>query len=122
MEGLNMSKQEEVKLLSIEEKEMISELIKDKKYSEATSFVKGYAEADFTFTDELGNTILHYLVKFCNKDQDNGQVLPLAQILLEKGVSHTSVNKKFKTPLDYANETSNAPLIGLFRGFPIYIE
>ncbi len=114
--------QKEMKLLSLEEKDEITNFIKNKDYAEAFSFIKKQSDVDFSFTDELGNTILHYLVKYCNKDQENGQVLPIAQLMLERGISHTSVNKKFKTPLDYANESSNAPLIGLFKGFPIYVD
>lgn len=117
-----MSNSEDAQFLSIEEKETITELIRAKNYQEALLFIKKYPDADFSFTDESGSTILHHLVKFCNKDQENGQVLPLAQLMLERGVSHTSVNLSFKTPLDYASESSNAPLIGLFKGFPLYID
>lgn len=117
-----MSNQEEVIFLSPEEKEELINLVSEKQYQDVSLFIKDRPNHDFTFTDDHGNTILHYLVKSCNKDTDNGQVLPLAQMLLERGVSHTAVNSRFRSPYDYAADTSNAPLIGLFKGFPVYID
>ena len=117
-----MSNLENMQVLSFKDKDIITDLVRNKDYKNVTVFLKEHSDYDISFTDEQGNTILHYLIKECNKDIDNGHVLPLAQMLLNMGLSHNAVNQNFKTPLDYAIEKSNAPMIGLFKGFPVYID
>ena len=114
--------QEETHFLTIEEKENLMSLVKEKDYSGIKDFFLEHQGYDLTFTDEQGNTILHYLVKSCNKDQENMRVLPLAQLMLDFGLSHTAVNRKFKTPLDFALESNNTPLVGLFKGYPVQVD
>lgn len=119
---MSNNQEEEIGFLNIKEKEDLIVLVKEKDYDGIKDFFFNHQGYDLTFTDDHGNTILHYLVKLCNKDQENLRVLPLAQLMLDFGLSHTAVNKKFKTPLDFALESNNTPLVGLFKGYPVQID
>lgn len=67
---------------------------------------------DCSFTDDEGNTLLHFA-----SDRIGGKTLPIVQLLLENGCDAQSVNCRFETPIDRAKQNNNIPALTVMKHY-----
>lgn len=71
-----------------------------------------YQGKDYSFTDENGNTLLHYA-----SDHRSDKTLPIVQLLLRNGCEPQAVNANFETPLDRAKTNNNVPAMTVIKHY-----
>ncbi len=76
------------------------------------NFLLSNKNVDLSFTTDTGDTLLHFA---SSKLTEN--TLSIIQILLENGLDPLSVNQKFQTSIEVAQENNNIPAMTIMKHY-----
>lgn len=79
-------------------------LVKAQNIDQLHIFSAKNKDFNFSFTDENGNTLLHYAVEVQTE-----KTQAILKWLVGEGIDIQSVNKNFETPLEVAKKYKNIP-------------
>lgn len=111
-----------LKQVNQEDQKKLIELAKNKQFSAIGKHIRENQGFNYNFTDEHGNTLLHFITENLTPAIHNGEALSVIQSLLILGLSSRAVNKQYKTPESYAIVKDNLPLLALMRGTNIFVD
>lgn len=94
------------------EQENIFQAIINQDLEKLKDFFENNEEKNCSFTDDEGNTLLHFA-----SDRLTEKTLPIVQLLLQCGCDPQSVNMRFESPLDRAKKNNNIPAMTVMKHF-----
>lgn len=95
-----------------EEKRKIFEAVINQDINRVKRFLELNKNKDCSFTDDEGNTLLHFA-----SDKNSDKTLPIVKLLLDNGCDPHSTNSRFETSLDRAKMNNNIQLIAVLKHF-----